>query len=53
MLTKLDGSSKGGIVFAIETELGIPVKLVGLGETINDLETFNATEFVEALCSTT
>ena len=53
VLTKLDGSSKGGIVFAIETELGIPVKLVGLGETINDLEPFNATEFVEALCSTT
>jgi hypothetical protein len=37
VLTKLDGSAKGGIVFAIQTELGIPVKLVGLGETIGDL----------------
>jgi fused signal recognition particle receptor len=53
VLTKLDGSSKGGIVFAIETELGIPVKLVGLGETMEDLVAFNPTEFVEALCSTT
>lgn len=53
VLTKMDGSSKGGIVFAIETELGIPVKLVGLGETMEDLVAFNPTEFVEALCSTT
>ena len=37
VLTKLDGSAKGGIVFAIETELGLPVKLVGLGESIGDL----------------
>ena len=49
VLTKLDGSAKGGIVFAIETELAIPVKLVGLGETINDLVAFDATEFVSAL----
>ena len=49
VLTKLDGSAKGGIVFAIETELAIPVKLVGLGETINDLVAFNAAEFVSAL----
>lgn len=49
VLTKLDGSAKGGIVFAIETELGIPVKLVGLGETIDDLIVFNPTEFVDAL----
>jgi fused signal recognition particle receptor len=49
VLTKLDGSAKGGIVFAIETELGIPIKLVGLGETINDLVAFNAAEFVSAL----
>jgi fused signal recognition particle receptor len=49
VLTKLDGSAKGGIVFAIETELGIPVKLVGLGETINDLVLFNPTEFIDAL----
>jgi len=49
VLTKLDGSAKGGIVFAIETELGIPVKLVGVGETITDLVPFDADEFVEAL----
>ena len=51
VLTKLDGSAKGGIVFAIESELGIPVKLVGLGEGISDLVPFEPTEFVEALVS--
>lgn len=49
VLTKLDGSARGGIVFAIETELQIPVKLVGLGETIDDLIEFDAAEFVAAL----
>ena len=49
VLSKLDGSAKGGIVFAIETELGIPVKLVGLGETISDLVPFDPNEFVAAL----
>ncbi len=49
VLTKLDGSAKGGIVFAIETELGIPVKLVGLGETIGDLVPFEPSQFIEAL----
>ena len=49
VLTKLDGSAEGGIVFAIETELGIPVKLVGLGEGINDLIPFDPDEFVDAL----
>ncbi len=49
VLTKLDGSAKGGIVFAIETELQIPIKLVGLGETINDLVKFDPSEFVSAL----
>ncbi|MFM8970604.1 MAG: signal recognition particle-docking protein FtsY [Actinomycetota bacterium] len=49
VLTKLDGSAKGGIVFAIETELGIPVKLVGLGETVADLAPFEPDEFVSAL----
>lgn len=49
VLTKLDGSAKGGIVFAIETELGIPVKLVGIGETIGDLIDFDPEEFVSAL----
>ena len=49
VLTKLDGSAKGGIVFSIETELGIPVKLVGIGETIGDLIDFDPEEFVSAL----
>ena len=49
VLTKLDGSAKGGIVFAIETALGIPVKLVGIGETIGDLIDFDPEEFVSAL----
>ena len=49
VLTKLDGSAKGGIVFAIRSELGIPVKLVGLGETAVDLVDFNSDEFVDAL----
>ena len=51
VLTKLDGSAKGGIVLAIQTELGIPVKLVGLGETVDDLIPFDPDEFVEALFS--
>ena len=49
VLTKLDGSAKGGIVFAIETDLGIPVKLVGLGEGAHDLITFDPAEYVSAL----
>ena len=49
VLTKLDGSAKGGIVFAIETELGIPIKLVGVGEQIGDLIPFVPDEFVGAL----
>ena len=49
VLTKLDGSAKGGIVIAIHSELGLPVKLVGLGEGINDLVEFDEREFVEAL----
>jgi fused signal recognition particle receptor len=49
VLTKLDGSAKGGIVFAVETELGIPVKLVGIGESIGDLIPFDADDFVDAL----
>ncbi|MFM9085690.1 MAG: signal recognition particle-docking protein FtsY [Acidimicrobiia bacterium] len=49
VLTKLDGSAKGGIVFAIEAELGIPVKLVGLGEGIEDLAPFVPDDFVAAL----
>ncbi len=49
VLTKLDGSAKGGIVFAIHSELGIPVKLVGLGESVEDLVDFDPDEFVDAL----
>ena len=49
VLTKLDGSAKGGIVLAITEELGLPVKLVGLGETAEDLVDFDPDEFVEAL----
>jgi fused signal recognition particle receptor len=51
VLTKLDGSAKGGIVLAIQTDLGIPVKLVGLGETVDDLIDFDPHEFVDALFS--
>jgi fused signal recognition particle receptor len=51
VLTKLDGSAKGGIVFAIQSELAIPVKLVGLGETADDLIDFDPDEFVDALFS--
>ena len=49
VLTKLDGSAKGGIVLAIQSELDIPVKLVGLGESIEDLVEFDAEQFVDAL----
>jgi fused signal recognition particle receptor len=49
VLAKLDGTAKGGIVFAINREFGVPVKLVGTGEGIEDLEEFNASRFVEAL----
>ena len=49
VLTKLDGSAKGGIVLAIERKLSIPVKLVGLGETVGDLIVFDPDEFVDAL----
>ncbi len=51
VLTKLDGSAKGGIVLAIQTDLELPVKLVGLGETVDDLVPFDPDEFVEALFS--
>ncbi len=51
VLTKLDGTAKGGIVLAIQSELGVPVKLVGLGEGADDLVPFDADEFVEALFS--
>ncbi|CDC71654.1 MULTISPECIES: signal recognition particle-docking protein FtsY [environmental samples] len=49
ILTKLDGTAKGGIVVAIAKELGIPVKLVGMGEGLDDLKPFDAKEYVEAV----
>ena len=49
ILTKLDGTAKGGIAIAIQAEMGIPVKYIGVGESIDDLQKFNADEFVNAL----
>ena len=49
ILTKMDGTAKGGIAVAIHSELGIPVKYIGVGETIEDLQKFDSNEFVNAL----
>ncbi|MCL2848844.1 MAG: signal recognition particle-docking protein FtsY, partial [Micrococcales bacterium] len=49
VLTKLDGTAKGGIVIAVQRELGVPVKLVGLGEGPDDLAPFDAEAFVDGL----
>lgn len=49
VLTKLDGTAKGGIAIAIQSELSIPVKYIGIGEQIDDLQKFNASDFVNAL----
>ena len=49
ILTKMDGTAKGGIVVAIQSELGIPVKYIGVGEHIEDLQKFNSNTFVSAL----
>ncbi len=49
MLTKLDGTAKGGVVLAIAKEMGVPVKYVGLGEGIDDLQPFDPAAFAEAL----
>ncbi len=49
ILTKLDGTAKGGVVISIKDQLDIPVKLIGVGEGIDDLQEFNPEEFVEAL----
>ena len=49
VLTKLDGTAKGGIVFSIKNELDIPVKYIGVGEQIDDMEKFSATDFINAL----
>jgi fused signal recognition particle receptor len=49
VITKLDGTAKGGIVVRIVRELGIPIKLVGLGEKLDDLDVFEPARFVDAL----
>jgi fused signal recognition particle receptor len=52
ILTKLDGTARGGIVFAIAKELGLPIRFIGIGEGIEDLKDFNAEDFVRALLGT-
>ena len=52
VLTKMDGTAKGGIAVAIQSELGVPVKYIGVGETIDDLQKFDSDEFVNALFTT-
>ncbi|HEU4342563.1 MAG TPA: signal recognition particle-docking protein FtsY [Candidatus Binatia bacterium] len=49
VLTKLDGTAKGGVIISIQEELGVPVKYIGVGEEVEDLQPFDATRFVEAL----
>jgi len=49
VLTKLDGTAKGGIIFAIQKEVNIPVKLIGIGEGVEDLRDFAPRDFVSAL----
>jgi fused signal recognition particle receptor len=49
-ITKLDGSSRGGIVVAVQRQLGIPVKLVGLGEGVDDLQVFDPVAYVDGTC---
>ncbi len=52
VLTKMDGTAKGGIAVAIQSELGVPVKYIGVGETIDDLQKFDSEQFVNALFAT-
>ena len=52
VLTKMDGTAKGGIAVAIQSELGVPVKYIGVGESIDDLQKFDSDEFVNALFTT-
>jgi len=49
VITKLDGTAKGGIAITIREKLGIPIKFVGLGENIDDFEVFSAEDFVKSL----
>jgi fused signal recognition particle receptor len=48
-LTKLDGTAKGGVIFALANQLGLPIRFVGVGEAIEDLQDFDAQTFVDAL----
>jgi fused signal recognition particle receptor len=48
-LTKLDGTAKGGVIVSIQEELGVPVRYVGIGEEVEDLQAFDASQFVRAL----
>ena len=48
-LTKLDGTAKGGIIFALAHKLGLPIRFIGVGESIEDLRPFEAGDFVDAL----
>ena len=48
-LTKLDGTAKGGVIFAVAKRLGLPIRFIGVGEGIDDLRPFEAGEFVDAL----
>ena len=48
-LTKLDGTAKGGVIFAIARKLGLPIRYIGVGEAVDDLRPFNAKQFIEAL----
>jgi fused signal recognition particle receptor len=48
-LTKLDGTAKGGVIFAIANQFGIPIRYIGVGEAIEDLRPFEANDFIEAL----
>ena len=51
ILTKLDGTAKGGVIISVKTELGIPVKFIGVGEQMDDLQEFNRASFIDALFS--
>jgi fused signal recognition particle receptor len=51
-LTKLDGTAKGGVIFALAKKLGLPVRFIGVGEQVDDLRPFNARDFVDALLDT-
>lgn len=50
IITKMDGTSKGGIILAIRDELGVPVRFIGLGEKMEDLEEFDLDQYLYGLC---